>query len=71
MDEPLEQKVPSKIYGSSRTSEEMNAVSHQKLQESKEEKRIAWPLFESQITNGDSCCVLGNVPFALATASST
>lgn len=34
MDEPLKQKVPSKIYGSSHISEELNAVSHQKLQES-------------------------------------
>ena len=35
IDEPLKQRVPSKIYGSSHISEEMNAVSHQELQESK------------------------------------
>lgn len=40
MDEPLKQKVPSKICGSSHISEVMNAVSHQELQESKEDGTI-------------------------------
>lgn len=40
MDEPLKQKAPSEIYGSSHISEEMNAVSHQKLQDLKEDGTI-------------------------------
>lgn len=40
MDEPLKQKVPRKIYRSSHISEETNAVSHQELQESKEDGTI-------------------------------
>lgn len=34
MDEPLKQELSSKIYGSNHISEEMNAVSHKKLQAS-------------------------------------
>lgn len=40
MDESLKQKVSSKIYGSSNVSEEMNAVSHQELPKSKEDRPI-------------------------------
>lgn len=40
MDEPLKQKAPREIYGSSHISEEKNAVSHQKLQDQKEDGTI-------------------------------
>lgn len=50
MDEPLKQKVPSKIYGSSHISEEMNAVSHQELAGVKRKMgTFVWTLFESRI----------------------
>lgn len=57
MDEPLKQKVPSKIYGSSHISGEMGPS--------------ACTLFESQITNADPSCVLSNVLFISAAASFT
>lgn len=50
MDEPLKQKVPTKIYGSSHISEEMNAVSYQEFAGVKRKMgTFAWTLFESQI----------------------
>lgn len=64
MDGPRKQEVPSMIDSSGHISEEMNTVSHQKLQESHGRfGPFAWTLFERQITNEDTSRVLSNVLF--------
>lgn len=40
MDEPLKQRVPSKIYGSSHISEEMNVVGNRNYRSQKEDGTI-------------------------------